>query len=68
MAYPLTLTKVSSQASPYNYIWTTRGTRTIVSKYTGTSMIGFEGADDTEALRRINAHEGERSAAGKPVH
>lgn len=31
-------------------------------------MIAFEGADDTEALRKINAHEGERSAAGKPVH
>jgi hypothetical protein len=68
ISYPLALTKAQSQATPYFYIWTTRGTRTVVGKYTGTSTIWFEGADDTEALRRINAHEGERSALGKPVH
>jgi hypothetical protein len=54
--------------TPYFWIWTTRGTRTVVGKYKGTSMVWFEGADDTEALRRINGHEGELSANGKPVH
>jgi hypothetical protein len=68
MSYPLTLNKAQSQAAPYNYIWTTRGTRTVVQKYIGTSTYPFEGADDTEALRKINAHEGERSQTGHSVH
>lgn len=68
MSYPLTLNKAQSQATPYFYIWTVRGTRTVVGKYTGSSMIWFEGADDTEALRKINAHEGERSQTGHSVH
>lgn len=68
MSAPLTLTKVTSQQTPYFWIWQTRGTKTVVGKYIGTSMIWFEGADDTEALRKINAHDGDRTAMGKPVH
>lgn len=68
MAYPLTLTKVQSQATPYFYIWSTRGTRSVAGKYTGSSTIWFDGANDTEVLRRINAHEAERAALGKTVH
>jgi ribosomal protein S13 len=64
----LTLTKATSQATPYSWIWTTRSTRTIVTKYIGTTTITFEGANDTEALRKINAHEGLRAAAGRPIH
>ena len=62
------LTKGQSQATPYFWIWQTRGTKTVVGKYIGTTTIWFEGADDTEALRKINAHEGLLAAVGKPVH
>ena len=67
-ARALSLTKAQSQATPYFWIWQTRGTKTIVVKYIGTSTITFEGVDDTEALRKINAHEGLLSAASRPVH
>ena len=62
------MTKGQTQASPYFWIWQTRGTRTVVGKYIGTSMIWFEGADDTEALRKINAHEGVRAGDNRPIH
>lgn len=67
-ARALTLNKAQSQATPYFWIWTTRAGRTTVLKYIGTSTLSFEGADDTEALRKINAHEGLLAAASRPVH
>lgn len=68
MAYSLSLNKAQAQASPYFYIWQTRGNRTVVGKYVGTTTYWFEGADDTEVLRKINAHEAERAALGKSSH
>lgn len=68
MAPPLAMNKATSQGATYGYIWQTRNGRVLVGKYIGTSMIWFEGADDTAALKKINAHEGERAAIGKPVH
>lgn len=68
MAYPLTLTKAQAQATPYFWLWTIAGAKTRVGKYIGSSMIWFEGADDTAVLRKINAHEAERAALGKPSH
>lgn len=60
----LSLSKVQAQAAPYSYLWSTRGAKVIVSKQIGESRFGFEGVDDTDVLRKINAHEGERSAKG----
>lgn len=68
MAYSLTLTKGQAQATPYFWIWQTAGTKTRVGKYINSSMIWFEGADDTAVLRKINAHEAERAALGKSAH
>jgi hypothetical protein len=68
MAYPLALNKGQLQGSPYYYVWQTAGAKTRVGKYIGTSMIWFEGVDDTACLRKINAHEAERSALGKTSH
>lgn len=64
MAAPLTLSKAQAQASPYFWVWSARGAKVIVSKQIGESRFSLEGVDDTEVLRRINAHEGERSAKG----
>jgi hypothetical protein len=64
----LTLTKAQAQATPYFWIWATSASKTRVGKYIGSSMIWFEGADDTAVLRKINAHEAERAALGKTSH
>ena len=68
MAYPLSLTKAQAQATPYFWLWASAGAKTRVGKYIGSSMIWFEGADDTAVLRKINAHEAERAALGKSSH
>lgn len=64
MPAALTLTKSQAQAAPYSWDWSTRGAKVIVSKQIGQSRFGFEGVDDTDVLRKINAHEGERSVKG----
>jgi hypothetical protein len=64
MAVPLTLNKAAAQGSPYFWVWDVRGSKTIVSKQIGSSRFYLEGVDDTDVLRKINAHEGERSAKG----
>jgi hypothetical protein len=64
MQQSLSLNKAQAQASPYNYTWDVRGGRVLVSKQIGSSRLGWEGVDDTEVLRKINAHEGDRSSRG----
>ena len=60
----LTLTKAQAQASPYFWVWAVRGAKVVVSKAIGSSRFFLEGVDDTDVLRKINAHEGERAAKG----
>jgi hypothetical protein len=68
MPAPLTLTKAQAQASPYFWTWSARGARVVVAKRMKESFFTLEGADDTEAVRKINAHEGWLAADSKAVH
>lgn len=74
----LSLSLAQAQASPYFWVIRDRSTprynrttdrseyvtRRIAQKYVGATQFYIEGADDTEVLAKINAHEGERSQRG----
>lgn len=69
MSSKTSLTKGQSQASPYFWVWYTRGTRSVADKQLGTTQFTLEGSDDTALLAKINSHEGFRvTDLGKPIH
>lgn len=69
MSSKLTLSKAQAQASPYVWVWSVRGTRSVAGKYLGTTQFYLEGTDDTALIDKINSHEGYRTVdLGKPIH